>query len=699
MLIVHAADAGPSRAGAGSGARVASQNVQPMSASAAPAAAPAAAAPVAPEPPAPPPPPSSETCRATFRECMDAFCLADPLDGERCICSDDIRRTESLQREIEEINQRAERIRHEDVARAQMTAREQRLLADTQRATATADRRTRLLAMWNEAPGGNSDETLGAALLAIARSGCATRLAACGPDARMEENLYSRMIADDCRTFNRYLADMKRGAEDNVALAQREVRQARQQMLTTSDRFNRGECMHAFRDCVATKGGCGMNFENCADRRLITRRAHACENILDECNSVRDYVMRDWNEEVRHLLELATVHNDQNVRRTCRARTWDCLEESCGIQNNAQCLTNINVAAGICTMIAECDTIIPGFRRGIADDLGMLRNRFCQNDVTRCLQERCGINFTNPECVGQSVTALQDMCPRRMFPSCNSVTAADFTALMSAATLQMDFALMTGCVNHFAESVGRICGTDMSCLPANPDIQVIRATNDSPAAARRALEQLEALYRPEFTTDNRTGNEIRRSQIQEWVDNEVDVFMRQLERDRTVAACQGSIGDNIFIATRMMARANTEERVMREYFTRVAELSRGLDQAERRRLCEVEHFGTLQAANRGNQGNREEAGSWVISAVYEPDTRNCRILRRQRVCATFDNRASARAEGRAAGMTAGAALGTTIAPGIGTAIGALGGAIIGNQQRGTRQVDCNTIEVWDSINM
>jgi hypothetical protein len=645
-----------------------------------------------PPPPAPEPEPvtqNSEICRQAYRDCMDQFCLADPLDGERCICSDAIVSARSLQNEVMSINDEALRMRTEGIERVQLGTRADLVFGTSGNRgrgnSAARQRQEELLNLFGAAPdlAQDTDELIGGLLLRAASNSCAARLAACGPDASMEEILYQRMIQTDCRTFNAYLEAQRREAQDNRRLAESEVRAARTAMLDVTDRFNRGECLLAFKDCVREKGGCGQEFENCADQNLIARRAHACENILDECNAVRRDVMNDWTAEVKHILAQVAINTDDNRRRSCRARTWSCLEESCSYATNAQCLTNVNVAAGICTVIDECEKMIPGFRVGIAAQLGEMRMRFCQNDATRCLQEQCGPNFMGAHCIGRSVSQIQALCRQDMFASCTGVTAAHFTNILTATLWQIDYNLMTGCVNHFAEQLGRICGTDMSCLPPNQEITLARNIND-----------LEALFRP---------NAAGRTSLQDWADREVTNFMRELQRERTVRACAGNIGNNVFHATEMVARANAQERVIRQYFDKLGELAREVDEATRRRMCEETMFNRLTAGNSAHSVNDQISGAWIVSAIYEAPTRNCRVQRRQQVCGQEGvHRGDAAMRSAATGAMGGLAAGTAVAPGIGTIVGgvlgALGGGIAGHQTGGQR-TECNSIIVYDNIAM
>ena len=108
-------------------------------------------------------------------------------------------------------------------------------------------------------------------------------------------------------------------------------------------------------------------------------------------------------------------------------------------------------------IITECDEMIPGFQSVINDKLGFLQTKFCENDVDKCLQDKCGVDFTKPECVGKKPYEIAALCPQDMFPSCK--TADQFDIIVQSAILQMDYQMLRGCVNYFGEQLGKVCGT------------------------------------------------------------------------------------------------------------------------------------------------------------------------------------------------------------------------------------------------
>ena len=626
----------------------------------------------------------AESCRDAYRACMDEFCLLDESEGNRCACSSNINQSKSLIQEIQEIQEEADLLYTEGVEREQLGAQAKLVFGESEAAQKSSRISGVSFTEWinsgtdDEASLG-ADSDIGDPLYAMAAEYCASELEACGDKAEMEEVLYARMIVQDCKNFESYLKDQKIIAQSNKRTAEAAVRQARLQMLDTTNKYNRGECLLAYRSCIADKGGCGVNFENCLDADLLQRRANACENVLDQCMAVREYVLQDWQDESVSILADAAKYADRNARGTCLARIQLCLEDSCSTETNSACLTDVNVAAGICPVITECEEMIPGIKATVNDKLGYLRTQFCQNDIDSCLRDRCGENFTAPECVGKSALEIAELCPQDMFPSCKNET--QFDIIVQAAMLQMDYQMLQGCLNYFGEQLGAVCGTDMSCLPTDTQIA--------------SLVEV-----PETQADLAALRESVRANTQAAVDE----FFVQFEQDKTVAACQDSqkpsdrqsLGDSVFNSAKMIAQINAENRSMRELETKIAELSRQQDLEEAEQNC----YNTYQVETPDKSSKNY---SYIRSVSFEPALRNCHVCRMQQVCETGgQTKGTAGLQAAAGGLAAGASAGTMVSPGWGTAIGAVVGGVGGffaGRSAGGQEEFCQEIETCEDINM
>lgn len=625
-------------------------------------------------------------CRTAYRACMDEFCLLDESEGRRCACSSNIEQSKTLIQEIQKIQSDADNLYTEGVEREQLGAKAKLVFGESEKAKKSSRASGISFIDWlnsgssvSDTDALDSDNDIGDGLYAMASEYCADKLAACGDRAEMEETLYARQIVSDCKSFNAYLTDQKTNATANKRTAEAAVRKARLEMLDTTNKYNRGECLLAYRACIADKGGCGTNFENCLDADLLGRRANACENVLDQCMAVRDYVVQDWAAESETILADAAKYADKNARATCLARIQVCLEDSCSTETNSTCLTDVNVAAGICPVITECETLIPGIQSSVNDKLGYLRIQFCQNDIDKCLQDKCGENFTAPECLGKTPTEIAALCPQSMYPSCKN--EKQFDIIVQSVLLQMDYKLVQGCLNYFGEQLGAVCGTDMSCLPTDTTIASLTSV-----------------------PDNSTDLAALRETVRNNVSTSVDEFFKQFEQDKTVAACQDSekpqgqksLGDTVFNSAKMIAQIGAENRAMRALENKIAELSRKQDLAAAEKNCLAMY--QVETPDKSSKNY-----SYIRSVSFEPSLRNCHVCRMQQVCETGgESKRTAGMKGLLAGATEFSALGTMVTPGWGTAIGAVAGATAGlfaGRSISDQQEFCQEIESCEDINM
>lgn len=630
-------------------------------------------------------------CRDKYRECMDNFCLLDESQGERCACSDNINRAKSKLKEVLDIQAEADKLFTEGVEREQLGAKARLVFSESTAGNSKVSGKTFMAWLGvaedvEEEENGDvgEDTEIGDELYSMAAKYCTNELKSCGDKAEMEEMLYTRMVAQDCKNYDAYLKDQKANAESNKRIAESAVRKARLEMLDTTNKYNRGECLLAFRSCVADKGGCGANFENCLDAKLLARRSNACENVLDQCMAVRDYVKADWDEESKNVLKEAAKYADKNERATCLARVQDCLEESCSTSTNTECLNNVNVAAGICPVITECDAKVPGFQSVVNDKLVYLRTKFCENEIDKCLQDKCGVDFSKPECVGKQPYEIAQLCPQTMFPAC--ANTEHFATIVQSAILQMDYQMLQGCINYFGEKLTTTCGTDMKCLPTDETVATLKTlpgTEDALIALRAKVIA---------DTDAR-----------------VDEFFQQLEQDKTVAACadsqsaqnkkvkgKNSLGDSVFLTAKMIAKMSAENRNLRELESKISELTREQDAETARKTCLATYKTEKPDESKSNY-------SYIKSVSFEPSLRNCHVCRVQQVCEEGgESKASSALKAAGGGLAAGASVGTMANAGwgtaIGAAVGAVGGGVMGFMSGGKKKF-CQEVESCEDVNM
>ena len=629
----------------------------------------------------------AEECRDEYRECMDEFCMLDESEGGRCSCSDKIKQSKSLIQEIQNIQQEAEKLYTEGVEKERLGAKAKFVkFGESEKAKKSSRASGVNLSAWINGTSSESlsaDDDIGDNLYSMAADSCEYILAKCDKKrGEMEEKLYQREVTKDCKTFSTYLAEQKTAAQSNKRTAEAAVRSATLDMLGTTNKYNRGECLLAYRACIADKGGCGVNFENCLDAKLLARRANACENVLDQCMAVKTYVLEDWQDESKHILTEAAVYSDKNMRLTCLAQIQSCLEDGCSTSTNTACLTNVKVAAGVCPIITECEKKIPGIQGAINDKLAELRTRFCQNDVDKCLQSKCGVNYTAPECLGKKTSEIVAMCPQGMFASCKGEKY--FSVIVQSTLLQMDYQMMESCKNYYADALGKVCGMDMNCLPGSTVVEALKKTPSD-------IVEIEDEVRAESKTA-------------------VDAFFKRFETEKTVDACKSSqqptgsgrksLKDTMFMFTKQAAEIAAQNRYITDLRTKVAELSRKEDVKKAEDTC----YKLYQVEKKPEVSEDDTSSySYIRTVSFEPSLRNCHVCRMQRVCEVGgESKATSALKAAAGGLTAGASVGTMAYAGWGTAIGAVvggvGAGVLGYMSGGEKEF-CQELESCEDINM
>ena len=627
-----------------------------------------------------------DECRTAYRECMDDFCLLDESEGGRCSCSDNIKQSKSLIQEIQKIQSDAELLYTEGVEREKLGAKAKFVKFGESETAKKASRASGIdLVAWINGGGSAeslaADEDIGDNLYDMAAESCEYILSQCDSKrAEMEERLYQREITKDCKAFDGYLAEQKRGAESNKRTAQAAVRSAKLDMLSTTNKYNRGECRDALRACVSDKGGCGVNFENCMDAELLERRTYSCENILDQCIDVRNYVLEDWKAESKSILATAEKYVDENMRLTCDAKIQNCLEQGCSPETNLLCLNDINIAANICPIIDKCEEKIPGIKAFWRDNkLAPLRTRFCQNDVDKCLRDKCGTNFTAPECLGKKTSEITAMCPQSMFPSCKGEKYFDI--IVSAILLQMDYQMVNGCENYFAEALGRVCGTDMNCLPGS---DIVAGLTKVPSDEGELKAQVRAESKAAVTE-----------------------FLKQFDNERTIAACRSAqqpagrrgLKDSMFGIVRSIAEIGAEKRYLTELESKLMQLKRASAVGNSRDWC----LSTYAVEKKPKTTDENKSYSYIKSVTFESSLCNCHVCRMQRVCETGgENEWTSALKAGAGGLSAGASMGTMVNAGwgtlIGAGVGALGAGALGYASGGEKDF-CQEIESCEDVDV
>jgi hypothetical protein len=247
----------------------------------------------------------------------------------------------------------------------------------------------------------------------------------------------------------------------------------------------------------------------------------------------------------------------------------------------------------------------------------------------------------------------------------------------------MNYQMVQGCINYYDDMLGRVCGTDMNCLPKSDIVSTMRTLPKT--------EQGLAELRDNVKQESKTA---------------VKNFFKEFEKEATVDACKSaqqpagrkSLKDSIFVTAKMIAEMGAENRYLTDLESRVAELSREQDVEEARNNCL-----TIYKPEKKKSGDDETSYSYIKSVSFESSLRNCHVCRMQHVCSVGgESKWASALKSGAGGLTSGASMGTMVNAGWGTAIGAVVGAVgMGamGYASGGEQTFCQEIESCEDINM
>ena len=152
----------------------------------------------------------------------------------------------------------------------------------------------------------------------------------------------------------------------------------------------------------------------------------------------------------------------------------------------------------------------------------------------------------------------------------------------------------------------------------------------------------------------------------------------------------------MFNSAKLIAKMAAENRNLRELDSKIAELTRKKDVETARQTC-------LKTYKPEKPKDAKSNYSYIHTASFEKDTRNCHVCRIQQVCEEGgESKAASALKAAAGGLSAGASMGTMINAGWGTAIGGVVGAVgagaLGAAAGGKKEF-CQEIESCEDINM
>ena len=474
-----------------------------------------------------------QACYDAYFGCMDQFCITDNASGGACGCSDDIIGYNSELEEIQAMINEVNRIRTEEVERVKAGAdadivftgerrydEDGNILDEGEYSEAEQKERERaeMMAMWNTSYEDEDEDIWGGSMADISTmQGAQLKNAAnelclnqvpdeCAEDIVFLQQLYSRQITSDCLGFKNSLAKQRADAELELADAESAVRTALQESLESANKYDLGQCMVEFRNCMRTEDACGEDWENCvgvvaaenaqaaststagtdyesvdtfyisdATMEILNSKRPICESVLDQCIAVRDEVWPRFLKEAAPTIRVAESIAESKFRQSCLTEISDCIQTACrddiagkGVATMDACLARPDMARSFCKVeIDPCERMEPQIWDYVQDKLAAMRVDACTQEVKDCFtaDTRCGPNFQN--CIGMDYDYIHDMCPIDTLVVCKqdneNFSMDDLDDMLMGLYLNIDNALVEQCQNLVDQKMAEICGSTTDC--------------------------------------------------------------------------------------------------------------------------------------------------------------------------------------------------------------------------------------------
>lgn len=477
----------------------------------------------------------SEDCYNSYYGCMDQFCLTDNASGGSCSCSDENAGYEKQLANIEKQLSNANQISTIEVEKIKAGAQADIIFSGERQYDAEgnviqvgeqteeqkrADKKAKLEAVFNQIEDDEEteDESIfetdsianktGDALYLAADDLCVKKVSeSCSTDLVFLQKMYQTQIKSDCKAFANDVKEQQTAADLKLASAKSDVRGALKESFAAANAFDRGTCMVNFKKCMQGNDACGSDWKNCVstiasenmqnektksvagtkvktvDKYTITdstmeildSKRNICENILDKCVAVRDYIWDDFLREAAPTIHLAELNAESNMRQSCLSDISNCIQKACkddiagkGTATMDACLSRPDMARSFCKVqIDPCERMQPLIWGYVKDKLAAMRVDACTAEVKNCFtaDDRCGENFVN--CIGMDYDYIHDICPIDKLVVCKAnkknFSMDDLDSMLMGIYLNIDNSALENCQNLVNAKMSEVCGSTTDC--------------------------------------------------------------------------------------------------------------------------------------------------------------------------------------------------------------------------------------------
>ena len=474
-----------------------------------------------------------QECYDAYFGCMDLFCIPDNSNGGSCTCSDDSIEYEKEFDEIQKIIDEANVINTVEVERVKAGGNADIIFTGERKYDENGNiiswtqlskeeqkeqERASLLAMFEtnfyededvfESSVDSIADKTGKDLYNSADELCLAQVPdSCAGDIAFIKQLYSRQIASDCLGFKNSLAQKRASAELELANAEAAVRNALKESLEEANKYDLGQCMVEFKNCMRSEDACGENWENCvftiasenmqnneavstagtkvqtintyditaSTMEILETKRPICERVLNNCVAVRDMVWPNFLREAAPTIKVAESQAESKFRQSCLTSISECIQTACkddiagkGIATMDACLSRPDMARSFCKVeIDPCERMEPLIWGYVEDKLAAMRVDACTQEVKDCFtaDTRCGPNFEN--CIGMDYDYIHDICPLDSLVVCKAnnpnFSMDDLDSMLMGLYLNIDNAALEQCQNLVEQKMAEVCGSTTDC--------------------------------------------------------------------------------------------------------------------------------------------------------------------------------------------------------------------------------------------
>lgn len=472
----------------------------------------------------------SQDCYDEYYGCMDQFCMSDNANGGSCMCSNDNAKYEKELDEITKMLAEAERISSEEVEKIKLGANADIVFTGERQYDAKGNvvklgagkddkksKRQDLLKMFETnsdddddifADDDNIANKKGAALFSAADEICVDQMDdSCSKDMKILRQMYKKQIDSDCKGFANSIASQRTAAQAALRGAESDVRNALKESFDSANKYNQGECMIEFKNCMVGEDACGTDWSNCvatiASENMQNKKAKStaktkvkttvaynitpsvmerleskrtiCERVLDQCVAVRDNVWPAFLREIAPTLKLAEERAESKFRQSCLTNIAGCIQTACrddiagkGTATMDACLSRPEMARSFCKVeIDPCERMDASIWGYVTDKLAAMRVDACTQEVKDCFTDdsRCGPDFSN--CIGMDFDFIHEMCPLDKLVVCKKANPdfkmSDIDNMLMGLYLNIDNSALEQCQKLVEDKMMEICGSTTDC--------------------------------------------------------------------------------------------------------------------------------------------------------------------------------------------------------------------------------------------